>query len=71
MANPIEMIEFRMEQMGWSQADLARITGISTSHISEYLNYKRKINLTFIRAYGKATDYMVLKHLIQDYKLKK
>lgn len=70
LPNPIEAIKFRMEQMGWSSTDLARLTGIGLPHISEYLNRKRKINLTFIRAYNKVADSTPLKVLIQDYKLK-
>ena len=70
LPDPIEAIKFRMEQMDWLQADLARLTGIAVSHISEYMNRKRKINLTFIRAYHKIADATPLEVLIQDYKIK-
>lgn len=70
LPNPIEAIKFRMEQMGWTQAKLSKLTGIKTSHISEYLNRKRKINLSFIRAYHKIADATPLEVLIQDYKIK-
>ena len=67
--NPIEAIKFRMEQMGWSQADLSRLTGFSRYRISEYLGYKRKITLSFIRAYHKIADATPLEVLIEDYEL--
>lgn len=67
--DPIEAIKFRIEQMSWSQSKLARLTGIKTSHISEYLNRKRKINLNFIRAYHKIADATPLEVLIQEYKI--
>ena len=67
--DPIEAIKFRMEQMGWSGADLARLTDFRRSHISEYLNRKRKIPLTFIRAYHKIAGETPLSVLIQDYSL--
>lgn len=70
MIDPIDAIKFRMEQMGWTQADLARLTKYRASHISEFLNYKRKITLGFIRAYNKIADSTPLKVLIQDYSIK-
>lgn len=67
--DPIEAINFRMDQMNWKQVDLARLTGYSPSKISEFLNRKRKITLGFIRAYHKIADATPLHVLIQDYKL--
>lgn len=67
LPDPIEAIFFRMDQMNWSSADLARLTGFSPSRISEYLNYKRKIPLSFIRAYHRIADATPLEILIQDY----
>ena len=67
--DPIRMIKFRMEQMGWNQRDLSRLGCGKESHISEYLNRKRKIPLSFIRAYHKIADATPLEILIQDYKL--
>lgn len=69
MPDPIEAIKFRMEQMGWRQTDLYRLGCGSPPHISEYLNRKRKITLSFIRAYHKIADSTPLEVLIQDYKL--
>ena len=46
--DPIEAIKFRMEQLGYNQADLARIVGLK-SRASEILNKKRKLTLEMIR----------------------
>ena len=45
---PIEAIQFRMEQMGYNQTDLANIVGLK-SRASEILNRKRKLSLEIIR----------------------
>ena len=46
--DPIEAIKFRMEQMGYTQNDLANIVGLK-SRTSEILNRKRKLSLAMIR----------------------
>jgi HTH-type transcriptional regulator / antitoxin HigA len=46
--DPIEAIKFRMEQMGYSQSDLAKVVGLK-SRASEILNRKRKLTLEMIR----------------------
>src|SRR6478672_6135075 len=46
--DPIEAIKFRMEQLGYSQNDLAKIVGLK-SRASEILNKKRKLTLEMIR----------------------
>jgi HTH-type transcriptional regulator/antitoxin HigA len=48
MPDPIEAIRFRMEQLGYSQADLAKVVGLK-SRVSEILNRKRKLTLNMIR----------------------
>lgn len=48
LPDPIEAIKFRMEQMGYSQNDLAAIVGLK-SRASELLNRKRKLSLEMIR----------------------
>jgi len=48
LPDPIEAIKFRMDQMGYSQSDLASIIGLK-SRASEILNKKRKLTLTMIR----------------------
>jgi HTH-type transcriptional regulator / antitoxin HigA len=48
MPDPIEAIKFRMEQMAYSQNDLAKIVGLK-SRASEILNRKRKLTLEMIR----------------------
>jgi HTH-type transcriptional regulator/antitoxin HigA len=46
--DPIEAIKFRMEQLGYNQADLAKLIGLK-SRASEILNRKRKLSLEMIR----------------------
>jgi HTH-type transcriptional regulator/antitoxin HigA len=48
LPDPIEAIKFRMEQMGYTQGDLANIVGLK-SRASEILNKKRKLSLEMIR----------------------
>jgi len=50
LPDPIEAIKFRMEQMGYSQNDLAKIVGLK-SRASEILNRKRKLSLEMIRKF--------------------
>jgi HTH-type transcriptional regulator/antitoxin HigA len=46
--DPIEAIQFRMEQMGYEQNDLAKLIGLK-SRASEILNRKIKLTLDMIR----------------------
>ena len=46
--DPIEAIKLRMEQLGYSKADLAKVIGLK-SRASEILNKKRKLSLNMIR----------------------
>lgn len=46
--NPIEAIKFRMEQLGYSDRDLARILGFR-SRVSEIMSRKRKLSISMIR----------------------
>ncbi len=48
LPDPIEAIKFRMEQLGYTQNDLAQIVGFK-SRASEILNRKRKLSLEMIR----------------------
>ena|SRR5882762_614945 len=48
LPDPVEAIKFRMEQLGYSQSDLAKIVGLK-SRASEILNKKRKLSLDMIR----------------------
>lgn len=48
LPDPVEAIKFRMEQMDYTQADLAKIVGLK-SRASEVLNKKRKLTLAMIR----------------------
>ena len=48
LPDPIEAIKFRMEQMGYTQTDLARVIGLK-SRASEILSKRRKLSLEMIR----------------------
>lgn len=48
LPDPVEAIKYRMEQMDYSQSDLANIFGMK-SRASEILNRKRKLTLEMIR----------------------
>ncbi|MBF8458202.1 helix-turn-helix domain-containing protein [Kaistella sp. G5-32] len=48
LPDPIDAIKFRMEQMNYSQNDLAKVIGLK-SRASEILNKKRKLSLEMIR----------------------
>lgn len=60
--DPIEAIKFRMDQLGYSQSDLARVVGLK-SRASEILNRKRKLTLEMIRqlhqVLGIPTDVLI------------
>lgn len=60
--DPIEAIKFRMEQLGYSQNDLANVVGLK-SRASEILNRKRKLTLEMIRqlhqVLGIPTDVLI------------
>lgn len=62
LPDPIEAIKFRMEQMGYTQSDLANIVGLK-SRASEILNRKRKLSLEMIRKLHKVlhipTDVLI------------
>jgi len=65
LPDPIEAIKFRMEQMGYSQNDLATVVGLK-SRASEILNKKRKLTLEMIRSIH-ATMNIPTEILIQNY----
>jgi HTH-type transcriptional regulator/antitoxin HigA len=48
LPDPIEAIKFRMEQLGYTQSDLAKVVGLK-SRASEILNKKRKLSIEMIR----------------------
>jgi HTH-type transcriptional regulator / antitoxin HigA len=63
--DPIEAIKFRMEQLDYSNQDLAQIIGLK-SRVSEILNKKRKLSINMIRKLHDAlqipTDVLVQKY---------
>jgi len=63
--DPIEAIKFRLEQLGYSQSDLANVVGLK-SRASEILNKKRKLTLQMIRNLHE-TLHIPTDVLIQNY----
>jgi HTH-type transcriptional regulator/antitoxin HigA len=65
LPDPIEAIKFRMEQLNYSNQDLAQIIGLK-SRVSEILNKKRKLSINMIRKLHDAlhipTDVLVQKY---------
>ena len=66
LPDPIEAIKFRMEQLGYSQSDLAKQIGLK-SRASEILTRKRKLTLEMIRQLHKGLN-IPTDVLIQNYK---
>ena len=64
--DPIEAIKYRMEQMGYTQTDLAKFVGLK-SRASEILNKKRKLTLEMIRTLHDSLK-IPTEVLIQPYK---
>lgn len=54
--DPIELIRFKLRELGWSQNRLAKAIGISSGRISEILNRKRDLTLKMIPGLCKALD---------------
>lgn len=65
LPDPIEAIKFRMEQLDYSQNDLANVIGLK-SRASEILNKKRKLSLEMIRKLSE-TLHIPSEVLIQAY----
>lgn len=65
LPDPIEAIKFRMEQLNYSQNDLAEIIE-SKSRVSEILNKKRKLTIGMIRKLTKKLN-IPTEVLIQAY----
>jgi len=63
--DPIEAIKFRMEQLGYTQNDLAKVVGLK-SRASELLSRKRKLTLQMIRKLHTSLS-IPTEVLIQDY----
>jgi HTH-type transcriptional regulator / antitoxin HigA len=53
--DPVEAIKFRMDQMGMTRADLAKLLG-GKSKVSEVLNRKRPLSLAMIRRLHRQLD---------------
>ncbi|MDW3650988.1 MAG: hypothetical protein R8P61_28180 [Bacteroidia bacterium] len=66
-ANPIEMITYRMEQMGLSRADLAKLAfNGHRGRVTDILDGKRKLNLSMVRTLSEVLK-VDPKFLIKEY----
>lgn len=65
LPDPIEAIKFRMEQMGYTQTDLANAIGLK-SRASEILNRKRKLTLDMIRSLNERMN-IPIELLVKEY----
>ena len=66
-ANPIEMIKFRMDQMGISRADLAKLAfNGHRGRVTEVLEGKRKLNLAMVRRLSEVLN-VDAEFLIKEY----
>jgi HTH-type transcriptional regulator/antitoxin HigA len=65
LPDPIEAIKFRMEQMNYSNKELAEVIGFK-GRVSEILNKKRKLSINMIR---RLNQYMQIPTdvLVQEY----
>lgn len=50
LPSTVEAIEFRIDQLGINRSQLASLTGLSKSRVSEVMNGKRKPSLDMMRA---------------------
>jgi len=65
LPDPIAAIKFRMDQLGYNQADLAKVVGLK-SRVSEILSKKRRLTLHMIRNLHRALN-IPTDVLIQNY----
>ena len=54
--DPVEVIKYHLDRLGWSQADLARNAHLHRSHLSAVLNRKRSLSLGQIKKISLALD---------------
>ena len=48
-ADPVEILAFKLRELGWSQRELGRRLGWSTGRVSEVLGRKRPLTLRMVR----------------------
>lgn len=66
--DPVEMIKIRMEDFGYTAADLAKEYG-DKGTVSKVLNYKQALSLTMIRKFSKLLR-IPADALTKEYKLR-
>lgn len=54
--DPVDVIAFHLDRLGWSQADLAERADLHRSHLSAVLNGNRSLSLTQIKKIALAFD---------------
>lgn len=64
-ADPVETIQFHLERLGWTQAELAKNADIQATHLSSVLNRRRELTLSQIKKLCAVFD-IPADHLIRD-----
>jgi HTH-type transcriptional regulator/antitoxin HigA len=54
--DPVEVIEFHLDRLGWTQAELARRADIQKTHLSAVMNGRRSLSLDQIKGISAAFD---------------
>jgi HTH-type transcriptional regulator/antitoxin HigA len=55
-ADPVETIQFHLERLDWSQAELARRADLQPTHLSAVLNRRRNLSLEQIKKISATLD---------------
>jgi HTH-type transcriptional regulator / antitoxin HigA len=55
-ADPIELVRFKLTELGWSQRELGRRLAWSAGRVSEVLNRKRPLTLGMVRSLSRVLD---------------
>ncbi|MDH4200681.1 MAG: helix-turn-helix domain-containing protein [Spirochaetia bacterium] len=66
-AEPVEAIKYKMETLGWTPSDLARLIG-DKGRVSDILNRKRRLSLSMIRKISAAMEISA-ETLVREYPL--
>jgi len=69
LPDPIDAIQFRMATLGIDQADVARMTDIRPSHVSEFINRRRPLSLDAIRRFHDRLN-VPIEVLVQPYSIR-
>lgn len=68
LTDPIDMLEFSMDQMMLTNADVAKILKCSRGRVSEILNRRRPLSLKMMRTLSKEM-HIPIEMLVQEYEI--